>query len=410
MKKKIELLAPAGDMEKIKIAIIYGADALYFSGENYSLRAGAGNLSAKEMEDAVDLIHASGKKAYLTLNIFPRNEDISGIRKFVKEIAHINLDAFIISDPGVINLIKEEVPSAEFHLSTQANMTNYITAKFWYELGIKRIVLARELTFSEISVIKANIPDDMELEAFCHGAMCISYSGRCLLSNFMTDRDSNRGLCSHPCRWKYSLMEEKRPGEYFPIEEDDRGTYIMNSKDMCMIEHIPDLINNGISSAKIEGRMKSIFYLATVINAYRHAIDDYYKAEENYVFNPKWLDEVSKVSHRKFGTGFYYNDKDEKINQNYETSGYIRTYSFNGLILDYDEKTGLATVEQRNKLSIGDMIEIFGYDADFFSQELTELYDANTGESLASAPHPQQKLKIRVNKPVKPYYMIRKKL
>lgn len=410
MKKKIELLAPAGDMEKIKIAIIYGADALYFSGENYSLRAGAGNLSAKEMEDAVDLIHASGKKAYLTLNIFPRNEDIEGIRKFIKEIAHINIDAFIISDPGVRNLIKEEVTSAEFHLSTQANMTNYITAKFWYELGIKRIVLARELTFSEISVIKANIPDDMELEAFCHGAMCISYSGRCLLSNFMTDRDSNRGLCSHPCRWKYSLMEEKRPGEYFPIEEDDRGTYIMNSKDMCMIEHIPDLINNGISSAKIEGRMKSIFYLATVINAYRHAIDDYYKAEENYVFNPKWLDEVSKVSHRKFGTGFYYNDKDEKINQNYETSGYIRTYSFNGLILDYDEKTGLATVEQRNKLSIGDMIEIFGYDADFFSQELTELYDANTGESLASAPHPQQKLKIRVNKPVKPYYMIRKKL
>lgn len=410
MKKKIELLAPAGDMEKIKIAIIYGADALYFSGENYSLRAGAGNLSPKEMEDAVDLIHASGKKAYLTLNIFPRNEDIEGIRKFIKEIAHINIDAFIISDPGVRNLIKEEVTSAEFHLSTQANMTNYITAKFWYELGIKRIVLARELTFSEISVIKANIPDDMELEAFCHGAMCISYSGRCLLSNFMTDRDSNRGLCSHPCRWKYSLMEEKRPGEYFPIEEDDRGTYIMNSKDMCMIEHIPDLINNGISSAKIEGRMKSIFYLATVINAYRHAIDDYYKAEENYVFNPKWLDEVSKVSHRKFGTGFYYNDKDEKINQNYETSGYIRTYSFNGLILDYDEKTGLATVEQRNKLSIGDMIEIFGYDADFFSQELTELYDANTGESLASAPHPQQKLKIRVNKPVKPYYMIRKKL
>lgn len=410
MKKKIELLAPAGDMEKIKIAIIYGADALYFSGENYSLRAGAGNLSAKEMEDAVDLIHASGKKAYLTLNIFPRNEDISGIRKFIKEIAHINIDAFIISDPGVINLIKEEIPSPEFHLSTQANMTNYITAKFWYDLGIKRIVLARELTFSEISVIKENIPEDMELEAFCHGAMCISYSGRCLLSNFMTDRDSNRGLCSHPCRWKYSLMEEKRPGEYFPIEEDNRGTYIMNSKDMCMIEHIPDLINNGISSAKIEGRMKSIFYLATVINAYRHAIYDYYKAEENYVFNPKWLDEVSKVSHRKFGTGFYYNEKDEKINQNYETSGYIRTYSFNGLILDYDEKTGLATVEQRNKLSIGDMIEIFGYDADFFSQELTELYDANTGESLASAPHPQQKLKIRVNKPVKPYYMIRKKL
>ena len=287
-------------------------------------------------------------------------------------------------------------------------MTNFRTAGFWYKMGVKRLVLARELTFSEIRQIRDNIPEDMELEAFVHGAMCISYSGRCLLSNFMIERDANRGMCAHPCRWKYSLVEEKRPGEYYPVEEDERGTYILNSRDLCMIEYLPQIIESGITSAKIEGRMKSIFYVATVVHGYRRALDAYFADPENYRFDPEWLSEVKKVSHREFTTGFYF-DKPTNKDQNYQTSAYTRDYSFIGIVRSYDENTGFAVVEQRNKMSAGDEIEIFGPDIDFFVQTLTEMYDEETGEPISCAPHPQQMLRIKTAQPVKPDYMLRKK-
>lgn len=406
--KKMELLAPAGDLEKLKIAVIYGADAVYFGGEFFSLRAGAGNLNIDEIREGVAFTHEHGAKAYMTLNIFAHNDDIEPLCAYLEKIKEIPIDAFIISDPGVIMLVREIIPQAEIHLSTQANMTNYVTAKFWEAQGVKRIVIARELTFSEIKKLRSEMPESMELEAFVHGAMCISYSGRCLLSNFMIERDANRGMCAHPCRWKYTLMEEKRPGEYFPIEEDDRGTYILNSRDLCMIEHIPELAGAGIMSAKIEGRMKSIFYVATIVSAYRRAIDEYYRDPENYKFNPEWLSELKKVSHREFTTGFYF-DKPTNKDQNYQTSAYTRDYSFTGLVRSYDHKTGYAVVEQRNKMSIGEEIEVFGPNTDFYKQTLTEMYDLETGEPVESAPHPQQMLKIKLDKPAAPDFMLRKR-
>lgn len=406
--KKFELLAPAGDLEKLKIALIYGADAVYFGGEMFSLRAGAGNLSFEEMKEGLEFAHNMGKRCYMTINIFAHNEDIEPLKQYLTTIRDFGIDGFIVSDPGIIDLIQEIIPDAEIHLSTQANMTNYRTANFWYKMGVKRLVLARELTFDEIREVRKNIPEDMELEAFVHGAMCISYSGRCLLSNFMIERDANRGMCAHPCRWKYSLVEEKRPGEYYPVEEDDRGTYIMNSRDLCMIEHIPEIIESGIMSAKIEGRMKSVFYVATIIHAYRQAIDAYFADPENYEFKKEWMREVKKVSHREFTTGFYY-DKPTNKDQNYQTSAYTRDYSFIGIVKGYEEETGMAIVEQRNKMNIGDTIEIFGPDIEFFEQELTEMYDLESGKAVNSAPHPQQMLKIKMDKPVKANYILRKR-
>lgn len=405
--KQIELLAPAGDLEKLKIAVTYGADAVYFGGESFSLRQGAGNLNLTEMKEGVAFAHQRGCKCYLTLNIFAHNEDIEPLYDYLKQIRDIPIDAFLVSDPGVLSILKEVIPEAEIHLSTQANMTNYVTANYWYKQGVKRLVLARELSLDEIREVRARIPEDMELEAFVHGAMCISYSGRCLLSNYMTGRDANRGACAHPCRYQYSLVEEKRPGEYFPIEEDARGTYIMNSNDLCMIEHIPDLAACGIASAKIEGRMKSIFYVATVIHAYRQAIDAYYADPENYKFDPMWLEELGKASHREFTTGFYYHKPSEE-DQNYESSSYVRDYTFAGIVRDYDPSTGIAIVEQRNKMEVGDQIEVFGPDIPFFTQEITEMADDATGEPVTSAPHPQQILRMKMKHPVKPDYMLRK--
>ena len=406
---KIELLAPAGDLEKLKIAVHYGADAVYFGGEEFSLRAGAGNLSIREMEEGIRYAHERNVRCYLTLNVFAHNEDIQPLREYLKRIAEIPIDAFLVSDPGVMMLLREAIPDAEVHLSTQANMTNYVTAAFWKELGVRRIGLARELSFTEIREIRENIPEDMELEAFVHGAMCISYSGRCLLSNAMTGRDANRGLCAHPCRYRYALMEEKRPGEYFPIEEDVRGSYIMNSKDLCMIRHIPELAQSGICSMKIEGRMKSIFYVAQVVRAYRQALDAYEKDPENWQFREEWADELSKASHREFTTGFYFH-KAGAEDQNYRTSAYIKPYIFTGLVLDYDPETRFAKVEQRNKMVIGDSLEIFGPGPGFFEQSLIEMFDAETGEPLESAPHPQQLLKIRLDHPAKPGDMLRRKI
>lgn len=406
-KKKMELLAPAGDLEKLKIAVVYGADAVYFGGEDFSLRAGAGNMTFDEMREGIAFAHEHGVKCYLTVNIFAHNEDIGPMESYLKQVGKLGIDAYLISDPGIFDMVKELIPGAELHLSTQANMTNYRTANFWYHYGVKRIVLARELTFEEIRELREKIPEDMELEAFVHGAMCISYSGRCLLSNFMIERDANRGMCAHPCRWKYALVEEQRPGEYYPVEEDGRGTYILNSRDLCMIEHIPDLAEAGISSVKIEGRMKSIFYVASLVSAYRKAIDAYYEDPEGYVFKEEWLSELKKASHREFTTGFYYHQP-TNLDQNYQTSAYTREYSFTGLVKSYDAESGFAVVEQRNKMVLGDEIEIIGPGIDFFTQKLTEMYDED-GMAIEAAPHPQQILKIRMEQPVGPYFMLRKK-
>jgi putative protease len=406
MMKKPELLAPAGDLEKLKMAIIYGADAVYFAGGDFSLRSGAGNFSIEQMKEGIEFAHARGAKCYLTANIFAHNEDVEPFMEYLEIAKDLDIDAFIAADPGVIDMIQEVIPDAEIHLSTQANMTNYRAARFWYKRGVKRLVLARELTLEEVIEVRKNIPDDMEIEAFVHGAMCIAYSGRCLLSNYMIDRDANRGSCAHACRWKYSIVEEQRPGEYYPIEEDGRGTYIMNSKDLCLLEHVPELIEAGISSFKIEGRMKSVFYVASVVSAYRKAIDAYFADPENYKFEEKWMEDMCKASHREFTTGFYFHEP-TNLDQNYITSEYTRDYSFVGVVQEYDEATGYAIVQQRNKMVLGDVVEVFGPGVDFFEQEITEMYN-EAGEPIESAPHPKQLLKMKMNKPVKPYFMLRK--
>lgn len=404
---KIELLAPAGDLEKLKTAVDYGADAVYFGGELFSLRAGAGNLTIPQIEEGIAYAHARNVRCYLTLNIFAHNEDILPLEDYLIKIKALDIDAFIVSDPGIMLMIREVMPQAEIHLSTQANMTNYKTARFWQQQGVKRIVLARELTFEEIRLLRQKLPEEMELEAFVQGAMCISYSGRCLLSNFMIERDANRGQCAHPCRWKYALVEEQRPGEYYPVEEDERGTYILNSRDLCMIDHIPELVSAGIASAKIEGRMKSSFYVATVVGAYRRAIDAYYADPERYAFREEWMRELKKVSHREFTTGFYFNQPTNK-DQNYQTSAYTREYQFIGVVRSYDPDTKMAVVEQRNKMTVGEEIEVFGPYTDYFSQKLEVLLDEE-GNPIESAPHPQQILQIKMERSVSENFMLRKR-
>jgi len=406
--KRMELLAPAGDLEKLKTALIYGADAVYFGGELFSLRAGAGNLTIEEIEEGTEFAHSLGRRVYMTINIFAHNQDIDILKNYVKKLSHIPIDAFIVSDPGVIMIIRDIIPDAEIHLSTQANTTNYASAAFWHSMGVKRIVTARELSFKEIRDIRDNTPDTMEIESFIHGAMCISYSGRCLLSNYMTHRDANRGACSHPCRWKYSIVEEQRPGEYIPVEEDDRGTYFFNSKDLCLIKSIPEIYESGIDSLKIEGRMKSIFYVAVTVGAYRKALDAFYADPAGYEYKPEWLEELCKVSHRDFTTGFYF-DKAGEESQNYGSASYVKEYTFLGLVKDYDEETGFALVEQRNKMVIGDEVEIFGPGTDFFIQKLEEMYD-DKGNPVDAAPHAQQLVKIKMDKPVGKHFMLRKKI
>ncbi|MBR4074227.1 MAG: U32 family peptidase [Firmicutes bacterium] len=403
---KIELLAPAGDLEKLKIAIDYGADAVYLAGELFGLRAGAKNFSIEEMEEGVAYAHERGRKVHLTLNIFAHNEDITALESYLDEIAHIPFDAFIISDAGIISLVMEKLPGREIHLSTQANTTNYRTAEFWHRQGVKRVVLGREMSLEDIRNTRKNLSPTMEIEAFVHGAMCISYSGRCLLSNFMTERGANQGQCAHPCRYKYALMEEKRPGEFYPVEEDDRGTYIFNSKDMCMIEHIPELIESGLASLKIEGRMTSVFYVATVVRAYRQAIDAYYEDPEGWTFKEEWLEELKKVSNRHFTNGFYFN-KPRNVDQNYETSAYYREFTFIGLVLDYDPETKLATVEQRNKISEGDFVEVFGPGNVCFTQTIQGMTDEE-GTPISAAPHAQQIVKIPMAEPVGKNFMVRR--
>ncbi len=405
--KKIELLAPAGDPEKLKIAVDYGADAVYFGGAGFSLRAGAGNFTVEEMLEGVRYAHEHGCAVYMTINIFAHNEDIRQLPEFLESIREVEIDAFLVSDPGVMRLLLRHRPGAVIHLSTQANTTNYETALFWYDLGVRRIVAAREMSLEELREFRRSLPEEMEIEVFVHGAMCISYSGRCLLSNFMTGRDANRGACAHPCRWSYSLVEEKRPGEYFPVEEDARGTYFFNSKDLCMVEYLPDLIEAGVASAKIEGRMKSIFYLATVLRVYRTAIDSYYADPEHYRFRKEWLEELSKASHRHFTTGFFFERPDQE-SQNYDSSAYIREYEFIGIVREYDPETGTALVEQRNNFRVGDSIEVFGPGSAGFFPMTVESMINEEGESIQVAPHAQQLVTMPVKHPVRPGYMLRR--
>lgn len=407
MIQKPELLAPAGDLEKLKIAVLYGADAVYIGGEAYGLRAKAKNFDMEKMKEGIDFAHAYGVKVYVTANIYAHNADFEGMADYFKQVEKIGADAVLISDLGVFSVAKEAAPNLEIHVSTQANNTNYKSAQMWYQLGAKRIVVARELSLKEIKQIRQNIPQDMEIEAFVHGAMCISYSGRCLLSNYLSGRDANKGACAHPCRWKYHLVEETRPGEYMPIEENERGTYIYNSKDLCMLEHIPDLVDAGVVSLKIEGRMKTPFYVGTVIKAYRMAIDDYFESAEKYYKNiPLYMQEVSKASHRDYTTAFYY-EKPDGNQQVYTNNSYIREYDFIGMIKQNSDECNCAIVEQRNKFSVGEVIEVMPAKGNSFSMKVETMWNEQ-GEKILSAPHPQQILKVQFDRPVKEFDMMRK--
>lgn len=404
--KKIELLAPAGNLEKLKMAVLYGADAVYIGGQKFGLRAQADNFSVEDMQQGIIFAHDRGCKVYVTVNIIPHNEDLEGLPEYIMQLNELGVDALIVSDPGVFSIVRKVTPNMEIHISTQANNTNYQSANFWYELGAKRIVVARELSLSEIKEINTKTPDDLDIEAFIHGAMCISYSGRCLLSSYMTGRDSNRGDCAQSCRWKYHIMEEKRPGEFYPVYEDDKGTYIFNSKDLCMIEHIPELVEAGIYSFKIEGRMKSSFYVATVVSAYRKAIDAYLADPENYKFNPEWLIELSKASHREYTKGFYFN-KTSGEDQIYHTSSYVRDYDFIGMVLEYDKETKIAKIEQRNRMIVGDEIEVMSPNKDFFVQTIESMKNEE-GEDIRTAPHAQMIVYMPMAEEVEPFAILRR--
>lgn len=394
---KPEILAPAGNLEKLKTAILFGADAVYLGGSKLNLRAFADNFSDKELIEGIEFAHSRGKRVYVTVNVFPHNEDLEELEPYLKDLENMKVDAIIVSDPGIIMTAKEVAPKLEIHLSTQANNVNWKSALFWYKQGVKRIVLARELSFEEIKEMREKLPQDCELEAFVHGSMCMSYSGRCLLSNYMTGRDANRGECAQPCRYKYYLMEEKREGQYFPVFQDERGTYILNSKDLCMIKHIPELVESGISSFKIEGRMKSSYYVASVVKSYRQALDAYLENSQNYKFNEDWMNNLLKTSHRDYYTGFYFGDKDSQI---YETSSYIRNYDIVGIVRDYNKETKEATIEQRNKLFDGDLVEILRPVGNSFEVKLEDLHNEE-GEKIESTPVAQMIYKAKVNTELK---------
>ena len=404
-KKRPELLIPAGSLEVLKTAVTFGADAVYIGGEAFGLRAKAKNFSAEDMAEGIRFAHERGVKVYVTANIFAHNRDLEGAKAYFEELREIGPDALIISDPGMFTLAKQVWLEAEIHISTQANNTNYMTYRFWWELGAKRVVSARELTLAELSEIRANIPEEMEIESFVHGAMCISYSGRCLLSNYFTGRDANQGACTHPCRWKYAVMEESRPGEYFPVYENERGTYIFNSGDLCMIEHIPELIDAGIDSFKVEGRMKTALYVATVARTYRKAIDDYLTGgEEAYRANMDWyLHEIGKCTYRKFNTGFFFGRPTQE-SQIYDNSTYISEAVYLGIADAADG--GLISLEQRNKFCVGDEIEIMKPDGRDVPARVERILDEN-GEDMESAPHAKQRLRVQLSEPAEKYDLLR---
>ncbi|MBE5920532.1 MAG: U32 family peptidase [Pseudobutyrivibrio ruminis] len=405
--RETELLVPASSLEVLKVAVIYGADAVYIGGEVYGLRAKAKNFSKEDMIEGIRFAHEHGVKVYVTANILAHNGDLEGVKEYFKELKEIKPDALIIADPAIFMLAKEICPEIERHVSTQANNTNYGTYKFWYELGAKRVVSARELSLEEIKEIRANIPDDLEIETFIHGAMCISYSGRCLLSNYFTGRDANQGACTHPCRWKYAVVEEQRPGEYLPVYENERGTYIFNSKDLCMIEHIPDLLSSGIDSFKIEGRMKTALYVATVARTYRKAIDDCKESEDKYLANLDWYKEqIAACTYRQFTTGFFYGKPSEE-SQIYDNNTYNIGYTYLGIAGAVNED-GYFEIEQRNKFSVGETIEIMKPNGDNIDVEVLGIKNEE-GEDMESCPHPKQKLFIKLNVTPDEFDILRRK-
>ena len=404
--RKVELLVPAGSLEVLKVAVDYGADAVYIGGQAYGLRAKADNFSIEEMKKAVKYAHAKNAKVYVTANIFAHNYDIEGMKAYFEQLKDAGVDAVLVSDPGIFMLAKETMPDMELHISTQANNTNYLTYNFWYNMGAKRVVTARELSLVEIKQIREHIPEDMEIESFMHGAMCISYSGRCLLSSYFTGRDANRGACTHPCRWKYHIVEETRPGEYMPVNEDDRGTYIFNSKDLCMIEHIPEMIDAGIDSFKIEGRMKTALYVATVARTYRKAIDDYMESPELYRSNMEYYkSEIAKCTYRQFTTGFYFGKTDQD-SQIYDNNTYIKNCTYIGNVQEVTED-GLVAFEQKNKFSVGEEIECMNFDGTNTVCRVEEIYNDRM-EPMESAPHPKMQLYVKLDRPVSAGMILRR--
>lgn len=403
--KKPELLIPASSLEVLKTAVIFGADAVYIGGDAFGLRAKAKNFSPEEMKEGIEFAHEHGVKVHVTVNILAHNYDLDGVDRYLHELKELKPDALIIADPGIFMKARKICPEIDIHVSTQANNTNYETYKFWYELGAKRVVAARELSLNEIKEITEKIPEDLEMECFIHGAMCISYSGRCLLSNYFTGRDANHGACTHPCRWKYAVVEEKRPGEYLPVYENDRGTYIFNSKDLCMIEHIPELVNAGVDSCKIEGRMKTALYVATVARTYRKAIDDFFESEEKYRENMPWYKEqISKCTYRQFTTGFYFGKPSDET-QIYDVNTYVNEYIYLGIVNEIDNR-GYAKIEQRNKFTVGDEIEIMKPDGTDVKVMVKAMYNED-GENVESCPHPKQVLYVELSEPAEKYDILR---
>lgn len=405
MNRHIEVLSPAGNMDKLKMAIRYGADAVYCAGQSFGLRASSSNFSNEELKEAVEFAHSHGKKIYVTCNIIPHNEDLVGLEDYLKFLESIHVDAIIVADLGIFLLAKRVAPNLERHVSTQANTTNYLTTEFWKEQGASRVVVAREVSIADIKTMKEAA--DIEIEAFVHGAMCISYSGRCLLSNYFTTRDANRGQCTQACRWKYSLVEENRPGEYYPIEEDPHGTYIFNSKDLCLLKYIPDLVEAGVDSLKIEGRMKSVHYAATVTKVYREAVDSYLADPEHYEVKPEWIEELEKISHRPYTEGFSVEKPDETA-QNYGESSNTQTHDFIGLVEGYNAEEGYAYLEQRNNFKVGDEVEFCQPHGELVHHVITKMTDEE-GNEITVAPHPQMKVRLYIDTPLEQYAMMRRR-
>ncbi len=404
---KMELLAPAGDMDKLKMAFRYGADAVYLGGKAFGLRAYSGNFSNEEMKEAVEFAHARGKKVYVTVNIIPHNEDLNGLPEYLQFLESIQVDAVLVSDLGVFQIAKEAAPNLTLHISTQASTTNYMAVKAWKEMGASRVVMAREVSLADVKEIHDRV--DIELEGFVHGAMCISYSGRCLLSNYFTKtRDANRGQCTQACRWKYSIVEENRPGEYYPVMEDERGTYIFNSKDLCLLPFLPQLYQSGLCSLKIEGRMKSVHYVATVVKVYREAMDAYEKDPENWKVKQEWLEELEKISHRPYTDGFSVKRADE-TSQVYSHSSNTQTHDFIGLAERYDEERHVLYLEQRNNFKVGDEVEFLQPKGALIRHTIEKMIDEE-GQPITVAPHPQQKVGIYIEVPIEPYSMMRRKV
>ena len=404
-KRRPELLIPASSLEVLKTAVIYGADAVYVGGQAFGLRAKAKNFSMEDMREGIEFAHRHGARVHVTVNILAHNEDLPGVEEYLRELKALGPDALIIADPAIFMMAKEICPEIERHVSTQANNTNYGTYRFWWELGAKRVVSARELSLKEIREIRENIPEEMEIESFIHGAMCISYSGRCLLSNYFTGRDANQGACTHPCRWKYAVMEETRPGEYLPVYENERGTYIFNSKDLCMIEYIPQLVEAGIDSFKIEGRMKTALYVATVARTYRKAIDDYFLSKECYQKNMPWyLEQISNCTYRQFTTGFFFGKPDEHT-QIYDNNTYVKEYTYLGIVGEKDDRG--YRIEQRNKFSVGEQIEVMKPDGNNIAVTVQAIRDQE-GNEMESAPHPKQVLYIDLGQPLAKYDILRR--